>query len=338
MIHGLLFVLKILIWILLGILGLLLGILLFVLFCAIRYQVDGCRRYGELALRIQVRFLLVGRFSLSHEHGQTDWALRILGFPLWKSSAAQEAFSDRNQPPAPESPGNTDPEPSRNTVPEHPGNADPDQSGGKTHSVPAEEKTAETKTDSPSAAPSEKSCTSPRAASQKAGEEKASPEKKGPTERIRSKLLALAGKVRFAFQSFCDKIKQTKDRFSWLFAKWEEIREVLEDPANQKSARLLTLQIKKILRHVLPRRGKGDLTFGLEDPYRMGQLLSLAAVLYPFTYNILTLHPVFDQNILEGEVHFRGRIRPGVLLCFLVRLLLDSNIRKWIGRLIRNRI
>ena len=180
MIHGLLFVLKILIWILLGILGLLLGILLFVLFCAIRYQVDGCRRYGELALRIQVRFLLVGRFSLSHEHGQTDGALRILGFPLWKSSAAQEAFSDRNQPPAPESPGNTDPEPSRNTVPEHPGNADPDQSGGKTHSVPAEEKTAETKTDSPSAAPSEKSCTSPKAASQKAGAEKVSPEKRAP--------------------------------------------------------------------------------------------------------------------------------------------------------------
>ena len=121
-------------------------------------------------------------------------------------------------------------------------------------------------------------------------------------------------------------------------SKWEEIRDILEDPANQKSARLLTAQIKKIFSHVLPRRGEGDLSFGLEDPYRMGQLLSLAAVLYPFTYNILTLHPVFDQNILEDEMHYQGRMRPGVLLCFLVRLLLDSNIRKWIGRLIRNRI
>ena len=66
----------------------------------------------------------------------------------------------------------------------------------------------------------------------------------------------------------------------------------------------------------------------------MGQILSAASLAYPFVHKHLTLHPVFGQKLLEGEVHVKGRIRLGVLLGYVLRLLLDKNIRRQLKKLI----
>lgn len=316
MIHGLLFILKILMWIILGILGLILGILLFVLFCAVRYQADACRRYGKLTARVQVRCFWFARLNFGYEEGKANTVLRIFGIPVWRSDPARVKAGHE-----------ADPMTEQDRVSSQEPKAQ-NQSGQMTESGD-KTRAAGQKTELP----------------QKAGtsghmEESRQSEPSGETNafsRRKSRLSSLREKVRFAFRSFCDKIKQAQDRFQWLLEKWEELREILEDPANQKSARLLTRQIKKILRHILPRKGQGEVTFGLEDPYWMGKLLSLAAVLYPFTRDRIILHPVFDESILEGELHVRGKVRAGVLLFFVLRLLLDANIRSWAGRLMRYR-
>lgn len=322
MIHGLLFILKILMWIILGILGLILGILLFVLFCAVRYQADACRRYGELTARVQVRCFWFARLNFGYEEGKAKTVLRIFGIPVWRSDPARVKSGHE-----------ADPMTEQNRVSGQEPKAQ-NQSGQMTESRD-KTRAAGQKNELPQKAKQQ----------QKAGtsgqiEESRQSESSGETNafsRRKSRLSSLREKVRFAFRSFCDKIKQAQDRFQWLLEKWEELREILEDPANQKSARLLTRQIKKILRHILPRKGQGEVTFGLEDPYWMGKLLSLAAVLYPFTRDRIILHPVFDESILEGELHVRGKVRAGVLLFFVLRLLLDANIRSWASRLMRYR-
>ncbi len=67
----------------------------------------------------------------------------------------------------------------------------------------------------------------------------------------------------------------------------------------------------------------------------MGQILSAAAFLYPFTHDILTLSPVFDEKCLEGEISIKGYIRIGTMLGYVLRLLFDQNIRQQLWRLIR---
>lgn len=322
MIHGLLFILKILMWIILGILGLILGILLFVLFCAVRYQADACRRYGELTTKVQVRCFWFARLNFGYEEGKAKTVLRIFGIPVWRSDPAR-VKAGHEADPMTEQARVSGQEPKAQN-----------QSGQMTESRD-KTRAAGQKTELPHKAKQQ----------QKAGtsgqiEESRQSESSSETNafsRRKSRLSSLREKVRFAFRSFCDKIKQAQDRFQWLLEKWEELREILEDPANQKSARLLTRQIKKILRHILPRKGQGEVSFGLEDPYWMGKLLSLSAVLYPFTRDRIILHPVFDESILEGELHVRGKVRAGVLLFFVLRLLLDANIRSWAGRLMRYR-
>lgn len=114
-------------------------------------------------------------------------------------------------------------------------------------------------------------------------------------------------KLKFSFLYFCDKLKDIK-------AFVQEKKEWLENEENQESFRLLFKQFKKLFAHVWPCKGKGTVTFGLEDPCYTGQILAGASLLYPFFYKRLSLQPVFDEKCLEAELDYRGRVRVSYLL------------------------
>ena len=91
-------------------------------------------------------------------------------------------------------------------------------------------------------------------------------------------------KLKFSFQSFCDKLKNMQNIA-------EEKKAWLEDEENQASLKLLWKQTGRFLRHVCPRGGKGSVTFGFEEPYLTGQALSAAALIYPFFEGNLEICP-----------------------------------------------
>ncbi len=130
------------------------------------------------------------------------------------------------------------------------------------------------------------------------------------SERIKAiwtRIQSFFQKLKFSFLHFCDKLKDMK-----VFI--QEKKEWLENEENQESFRLLFKQFKKLFAHVWPCKGKGTVTFGLEDPYYTGQILAGASLLYPFFYKRLSLQPVFDEKCLEAELDYRGRIRVSYLL------------------------
>ena len=107
----------------------------------------------------------------------------------------------------------------------------------------------------------------------------------------------------------------------------------LRDEENRRTFRLVKKQLVKVVRHVMPVRLEGEVTFGFDDPYRTGQLLSAAALLYPVYRDCIRVTPVFDREVLEGELKLEGRIRLAVLLGAAVRLGMDRNFRKLVRRL-----
>lgn len=128
--------------------------------------------------------------------------------------------------------------------------------------------------------------------------------------------------------------KGLKSKLLWLKSKvkdgkelYEKVSGFLSQEANQNTIRLVKKQIYRILRHLFPRRIKGNITFGLEDPYTMGQVVSAAAFLYPLLKEQVVFTPVFDEKIIDGELELRGRIRIGTLLCLAGRVLIDTNFR-----------
>uniref|UniRef100_UPI003AF0485F DUF2953 domain-containing protein n=1 Tax=Enterocloster sp. TaxID=2719315 RepID=UPI003AF0485F len=128
-------------------------------------------------------------------------------------------------------------------------------------------------------------------------------------------------KLKFSFQSFCDKLKNMQNIA-------EEKKAWLEDEENQASLKLLWKQTGRFLRHVCPRGGKVSVTFGFEEPYLTGQALSAAALIYPFFEGNLEICPVFDETVFEAEGSFKGRIRAGYLLWLGLGILRDGHTRR----------
>ena len=128
-------------------------------------------------------------------------------------------------------------------------------------------------------------------------------------------------KLKFSFQSFCDKLKNIQNIA-------EEKKAWLEDEENQASLKLLWKQTGRFLRHVCPRGGEGSVTFGFEEPYLTGQVLSAAALIYPFFEGNLEICPVFDDTVFEAEGSFKGRIRAGYLLWLGLGILRDGHTRR----------
>uniref|UniRef100_UPI0032615EEC DUF2953 domain-containing protein n=1 Tax=Clostridium sp. NkU-1 TaxID=1095009 RepID=UPI0032615EEC len=127
-------------------------------------------------------------------------------------------------------------------------------------------------------------------------------------------------KLKFFFLRICDTLRTIKD-------KKDEIHAWISNKENQKTVKLLFRQGKKLIRHILPRRGKGNITFGFEDPYLTGQVLTYASVIYPLCHKHLNLYPVFDRKF-TAEGRFRGRIRTGTVLFIGSRMLLNQNFRR----------
>lgn len=128
-------------------------------------------------------------------------------------------------------------------------------------------------------------------------------------------------KLKFSFQSFCDKLKNMQNIA-------EEKKAWLEDEENQASLKLLWKQTGRFLRHVCPRGGKGSVTFGFEEPYLTGQVLSASALIYSFFEGNLEICPVFDDTVFEAEGSFKGRIRAGYLLWLGLGILRDGHTRR----------
>jgi|GEM_PF-3082306 len=80
------------------------------------------------------------------------------------------------------------------------------------------------------------------------------------------------------------------------------------------------LFIRRVLRHVLPKQFRLHLIYGFEDPSDTGMLTGLFFMLFPNISNsdIMRIYPVFDEEIIQGEISIEGKIILAVIIfCFL---------------------
>lgn len=131
--------------------------------------------------------------------------------------------------------------------------------------------------------------------------------------------------LRLALQKMYDKLKDITTNI-------EKVSSWIGDEENKQAFRLFFGEGKAVMRHILPRRGKGKLTVGFDDPYTTGQFLSAAGILYPVYRERIQIYPVFDQSVLEGEFWVKGRIRASNLLWSGFKLWRNKKIRKIIRR------
>lgn len=283
---------------LLVLLGLVLTVLLAVLFVPVRYEAEGSFR-GELLAKGQISWLW-RLFSIQAVYdGDTEVSLRIFGVKLGrkKETAERTEKTEKTETPDPVVTGSG----------KRPEEEVPVYESRPKAEAPASEKHQGTEEGIKEKVPA-------------AGTKNAKNGQK--KKRVRQSLFQ---KIKVTFQRICGKLKTAEER-------WQKLMEFLEKEENKNTFRLLKRQVIRFFKHVLPGKVSGTVRFGFEDPYTTGRILTYISPFYGWYGRTIQVIPVFDEQVLDGELSLKGRIRIATLLFIGFQVWRDKNFRTLLKR------
>lgn len=297
---------------LLVILGLVLAVLLAVLFVPIRYEAEGSFK-GEPAAKGRVSWLW-RLFSCQVVYdGEAEVSLRIFGVKTGRKKEAADGAEEAEIP-----------EPVVTAREKHPekeepaGGNKPAEEAPVSGSQPGEECPAPEMPEICERTSAEKlKSDAAKAAPEQPGAETETGKKRQKKKRIRQNPFQ---KIKVTFQRICGKLKTAEE-------KWQKLRDFLEKEENKNTFRLLKRQVIRLFRHILPGKVSGKVRFGFEDPYTTGRILTYISPFYGWYGRKIQVIPVFDEQVLEGEISLKGRIRIATLLFIGFQVWRDKNFR-----------
>lgn len=299
MLHIIWLILKIIGIVLLCVLALLLLILAVVLFVPVRYRAAGSY-HGQLKAVVKATWLLHSLSVKAVYDGDLDFGVRIFGFSVLKPGSKEEEEAEEEMVLRTQELMEELEEDLTGAIEEEPA---PKQDVKKEEQAGKEQKQER------------------RREEKKAPPKEPEPGPAGRFERIRASLAA--------------KIAGVKESFENLKINLDKAKEFFQDEENKKTIRLVWKNAKALLKHIMPRKMKGEVVFGFDDPYITGQILTVAGALYPLYGKSLRVCPLFDctELVLEAELDLKGRIRLGTVLYHLIRVYCNKNFRvllkKW---------
>ena len=305
MLQVLLMILKILGILILVILGIILAVLLLVLFVPVRYRVDAAfdGKPGGGVLVSWLMHLVTVRVSYD---GNATALVKVLWFRIFDKTVWPAEEESTNTADRADVQVGSVPEDEMDTIaPIEP------------VSVPKTVDSANTSVTSEAADCSRK----PESATQRTAVSKTQmPEVKESEVKESEDKESFILKINNAYQQICGKVNAGQEKV-------EQVRTFLNDQENRKTIGLLWRQVKKLLRHVLPRKISGRVRFGFDDPATTGQILTYISPFYGLYAKTLKLEPIFEEKVLDGELHVKGHIRAATLLWIVIRVVLNKNFR-----------
>lgn len=318
-------------------LGLALLLVLLVLFCPVRYSAEAVKKPGNIrdaAARVRISWLFGGisvRFLMRQDKRKSD--LRIFGISLsrlfHKKKKKRSAASRRTT-----EDGTVTAKKSETHVESPSGLEDMQAAGRLTEDTEDEESHADTVSERVD----EEKVDADRTEKSHADSRSQDKEEKSvlPVRRIRNistsfrgilnRILESLRNIRDTIRNIALKIREVYDEIDW----WKEL---IQHPRVKAGIAHIKKEAKLLLRHVLPRKTEGYVTFGSEDPSVTGAVLAVLGMTMPLHKNCVEIRPVFEsRNLLEGKVKIKGRIYGIIPLVILIRLYFDKNIKYIISR------
>ncbi len=93
--------------------------------------------------------------------------------------------------------------------------------------------------------------------------------------------------------------------------------------------------LRVFLYRIRPRKLRGQIEFGLEDPSGTGQITGALSLIPVFYQTELVIVPDFEteESFIRGNVYARGHLLMLHAVIFLVRVFRQKNVRQFIGAL-----
>lgn len=328
----------------LGIILLVLLVIVFsVLFVPVRYRLEGEKSspgWSEANGKVKVSWLLhLIHLRIQYQEKELDWECYLFGVPLKKAGAAVREWKKKRrkkkvqeQKERRKKAVQQKNEPEKRTAAKKKGQEKPLQIEEKTRTAAKEQKSTEKQTNpekSKTAAPEAKKTEIETAERKQQEKEKVSDKLSrfwNRCKKIVGSILEFPGKlkkkltnIRLTFRGFYDKIKQ-----------W---RTLWNEESTLAALHFLTEKGRKLIRHVLPRKIRGSITFGCEDPALTGQILGAVAIAYPLYGKGVAVYPRFEEKILEGQLQMKGRIVVACLLWQAWKIYRNPDVRKTLKKI-----
>lgn len=122
-------------------------------------------------------------------------------------------------------------------------------------------------------------------------------------------------------------IKTIYDKIRTIIENIRYYTDVIKSDVFQNAWAVCKKQILKILRMLKPTKCKVNLLVGTGDPAGTGQLLSVYGMFYPFIGNHVFIQSDFENQVVEGDLYIKGRIRVFVLLMAALKLYMNKDIK-----------
>ena len=323
MLHILWLILKFIL-ILLGIvLGLLLLAILLILFCPVRYRASGTKEqddWKKIRGEGQVSWLFHGVVLRAvWAEGNLQTSFRLFGIPVDKILNRRKKTKEHSSDSVESTEEQRKIEDQRETI-------EPEEKPVNAGSEEIPEK--------PVNAEAEKMISSPvdsqlQDAPEKPQQETDSDKKEKKTSPVRKLLSGIQSKRKRIWDRI-HHIRATLGRVGTQITWW---RDFLEHPRVQAGISLVWTHAKFLIRHVLPTKMDGEITFSTEDPSITGAILAVLGMTIPFHKNCVRVRPLFSgENYCQGNVRIKGRIYGIVFVRAAVSIYFNKNIKYVIRR------
>lgn len=121
-----------------------------------------------------------------------------------------------------------------------------------------------------------------------------------------------------------ERVRKKLIRLKNSFRYWKKF---LTSEPFREGMKLLLTELRGVFRAIRPRKVKGELVFGFDDPALTGQTLGVVSLYPPALTGEFKVVPVFEQKILRMNMEFTGRFYGITLVRAFWRLFRDRNIR-----------
>lgn len=139
--------------------------------------------------------------------------------------------------------------------------------------------------------------------------------------KARAKLFGLFQGIKSRLIELLHKLRNIKNKVDLIL-------DFIRDDINKEGFLYTYGSLKKLIKHILPRRVKSRLIFGTGDPCSTGKALGVFGLLYSIYGDNLQITPDFENKVFEGRHYAKGRIRIWTILIIVIKLLLDKRFKE----------
>lgn len=144
---------------------------------------------------------------------------------------------------------------------------------------------------------------------------------KNPFEKLKDKIISVIENIKFKTDGIYAKIKN-------VFENIEYYLDIITSDTFERAFELSKKELIRLFEAIKPRKIRGHIDFGAEEPDTTGKVLSVYSAVYPYIGRELSLVPHFDEKVLEGSIYLRGRIRLFTLLVIAVRVYFNKDVKR----------